>query len=195
MKKFLMICTIIFLYQQNGVAQNKKNSSNAKNNIMKETIYQFKVEDIEGNTFDFAALKGKKIMVVNTASKCGLTPQYKDLQALYDKYKDQNFIIIGFPANNFASQEPGNNEEIAIFCERNYGVTFPMMSKISVKGEDMHPLYLFLTQKAKNGLEDSEVTWNFQKYLINENGEVVKVISPKTLPTDASVVNWIENKG
>ncbi|WP_130734144.1 glutathione peroxidase [Flavobacterium sp. J27] len=194
MKKFLILCAIICSVQQSLVAQKKSNTSNNKKNSMKENIYQFKVEDIEGNEFDFATLKGKKIMVVNTASKCGLTPQYKDLQALYDTYKNQNFIIVGFPANNFASQEPGNNEEIATFCERNYGVTFPMMSKISVKGGDMHPLYVFLTQKAKNGLEDSEVSWNFQKYLINEKGEVEKVISPKTLPTDTTVINWIENK-
>ena len=195
MKKFLILCTVLLCVQQNVWAQKKRQNSNDNKQAMKENIYQFKVEDIEGNTFDFATLKGKKIMVVNTASKCGLTPQYKDLQALYDKYKDQNFVIVGFPANNFASQEPGNNEEIATFCERNYGVTFPMMSKISVKGDDMHPLYLFLTQKDKNGVEDSDVSWNFQKYLINENGEVEKVISPKTLPSDASVVNWIENKG
>ena len=179
MKKILILCVIVFSVQQNIWAQKKRHNSNDNKQTMKENIYQFKVEDIEGNT----------------ASKCGLTPQYKDLQALYDKYKDQNFVIVGFPANNFASQEPGNNEEIATFCERNYGVTFPMMSKISVKGDDMHPLYLYLTQKDKNGVEDSEVSWNFQKYLINENGEVEKVISPKTLPTDASVVNWIENKG
>ncbi|NHN27883.1 glutathione peroxidase [Flavobacterium jejuense] len=195
MKKFLIICTIAFSANQNLQAQKTLNKMGTKNEIMKETIYQFKVEDIEGNEFDFSTLKGKKIMVVNTASKCGLTPQYKDLQALYDKYKDANFIIIGFPANNFASQEPGNDEEIAAFCERNYGVTFPMMSKISVKGLDMNPIYKFLTRKDKNGLEDSEVSWNFQKYLINEQGELEKIISPRTLPTDASVVNWIENKG
>ena len=195
MKKFLIICTLVFSAYQNLQAQKTVNKVATKNETMKENIYQFKVEDIEGNEFDFSALKGKKIMVVNTASKCGLTPQYKDLQALYDKYKDNNFIIVGFPANNFASQEPGSNDEIATFCERNYGVTFPMMSKISVKGNDMSPLYTFLTQKAKNGIEDSEVSWNFQKYLINENGELEKVISPRTLPTDESIVRWIENKG
>ena len=160
--------------------------------MTKETIYQFKVKDLEGNDFDFASLKGKKILVVNTASKCGLTPQYKDLQAIYDQYKGKNFVIVGFPANNFASQEPGSNEEIGAFCERNYGVTFPMMSKISVKGDDMDAVYKFLTEKSKNGLQDSEVEWNFQKYLINEKGELVKVISPKTLPTDPEIVNWIK---
>ena len=158
-----------------------------------ENLHQFKVKTLTDDDFDLASLKGKKVMVVNTASKCGLTPQYKDLQALYDTYKDDNFVIVGFPANNFMSQEPGTNKEISAFCTENYGVTFPMMSKISVKGDDMHPVYQFLTQKVKNGVEDSEVAWNFQKYLINEKGEVVKVISPKTLPTDESVVNWIKS--
>lgn len=133
-------------------------------------------------------------MVVNTASECGLTPQYEDLQKLYDGYKDKNFVIVGFPANNFGGQEPGTDKEIAAFCQENYGVTFPMMSKISVKGDDMHEVYHFLTEKNKNGLEDSEVSWNFQKYLLNEKGELVMVISPRTLPTDASVINWIESK-
>ena len=159
-----------------------------------ENIYQFTVSDLYGDTFDFASLKGKKVMVVNTASECGLTPQYKDLQKLYDTYKDKNFVIIGFPANNFGQQEPGTDKEIAAFCRENYGVTFPMMSKISVKGDDMHSVYQFLTQKSKNGLEDSEVAWNFQKYLLNENGELVKVITPKTLPTDEAIVSWIETK-
>lgn len=159
---------------------------------MKQNIYQFKVEDLSGKTFDFASLKGKKIMIVNTASKCGLTPQYKDLEAIYKQYAAKNFVIVGFPANNFASQEPGTNEDIATFCQLNYGVTFPMMGKVSVKGKDMHEVYQFLTLKSKNGLKDSEVKWNFQKYLINEKGELEKVISPQTLPTDSEVVNWIK---
>lgn len=158
----------------------------------KQTIYQFKVEDLSGKSFDFASLKGKKILVVNTASKCGYTPQYKDLEALYKKYKNQNFVIVGFPANNFGQQEPGTNKEIASFCELNYGVSFPMMSKISVKGKDMHPLYQFLTQKSKNGLKDSEVEWNFQKYLINEKGELEKVLLSAVKPTDDEIVNWIK---
>lgn len=155
-------------------------------------IYGFKVTDLYGDDFDFAELKGKKILIVNTASKCGLTPQYKDLQALYDKYKDQNFIIVGFPANNFMSQEPGTNQEIAEFCELNYGVTFPMMSKISVKGKDIAPIYKFLTQESQNGFADSEVEWNFQKYLINEKGQLEKVVGPRILPTDDEIVKWIE---
>ena len=159
--------------------------------MTKETIYSFKVKDLSGNEFDFASLKGKKILIVNTASKCGLTQQYKDLEAIYEKYKEKNFVIIGFPANNFASQEPGTSKEISEFCQLNYGVTFPMMEKVSVKGDAMCEVYQFLTQKSKNGLQDSEVEWNFQKYLINEKGELEKVIAPQVLPTDASIVDWI----
>ena len=160
----------------------------------RKSIHQFKLEDLNGNTFDFANLKGKKIIVVNTASKCGLTPQYEALEKLYKKYgESKNLMIVGFPSNDFLWQEPGTNEEIATFCQRNYGVTFPMMSKISVKGKDQHPLYQFLTKKALNGLMDSEVSWNFQKYLINEQGQIDKVISPKTAPDDVEVIQWIED--
>lgn len=157
-----------------------------------QTIHQFKVKDIEGKEFDFSSLKGKKIMVVNTASKCGFTPQYEQLQKLYDTYKNQNFVIVGFPANNFMSQEPGSNEEIAAFCSKNYGVTFPMMSKISVKGKDIHPVYQFLTQKSKNGKEDNEVKWNFQKYLLDEQGKLVKVLGSRISPEDPEILNWIK---
>ncbi len=156
-----------------------------------QSFYDFKVKDIEGNNFDLSSLKGKKVLVVNTASKCGLTPQYEQLQELYEKYGGDNFTIIGFPANNFANQEPGTNKEIEEFCQKNYGVTFTMMDKISVKGDDMNPLYQWLTQKSKNGVMDSEVSWNFQKYLIDEKGNLVKMISPKVKPTDEEVVAWI----
>ncbi|MDX1653519.1 MAG: glutathione peroxidase [Brumimicrobium sp.] len=156
-----------------------------------KTIYQFTVTDLNGEEFDFSTLKGKKVMIVNTASKCGLTPQYEKLQALYEKYGSDNFVIVGFPANNFMKQEPGTDEEIAEFCEKNYGVTFPMMSKISVKGEDMHPLYQFLTQKEKNGHSDNEVAWNFQKYLINEKGELVEVLDPRTQPDAPEIIGWL----
>lgn len=156
-----------------------------------QTIYQFKVTDIEGKEFDFASLKGKKIMIVNTASKCGLTPQYEKLEALYKTYKDKNFVIVGFPSNDFLSQEPGTDEEISAFCQKNYGVTFPMMSKISVKGKEMHPVYQFLTTKSLNGLEDNKVQWNFQKYLIDEKGILVKVIPPGTQPDAEEIVSWL----
>jgi glutathione peroxidase len=180
--------------QPNIVAINTNSNENMNTETQIKTIYKFKVKDLYGKEFDFASLKGKKILIVNTASECGLTPQYKDLEAIYEKYKNKNFIVVGFPANNFGSQEPGSNEQIAKFCQLNYGVTFPMMSKISVKGNDKHPVYQFLTQKSKNGLQDSEVEWNFQKYLINEEGELVKVLSPRVLPTDAAIVGWINGK-
>lgn len=173
-----------------AVLQDKENTLRELKNP--ENIYQFKVIDLYGDEFDFSTLKGKKIMVVNTASECGLTPQYEDLQKLYDSYKDKDFIIVGFPANNFGQQEPGNDMEIAKFCKENYGVSFPMMSKISVKGNDMNKVYKFLTDKDRNGYADSEVAWNFQKYLIDKKGELVKVIEPKMLPTNASIISWIE---
>lgn len=159
-----------------------------------KSIHDFKVTDLYGEEFDFSTLKGKKVMVVNTASECGLTPQYEQLQEVYEHYKDKDFTIVGFPANNFGAQEPGSDKEIAAFCKKNYGVTFPMMSKISVKGDDMHELYQFLTQKSQNGLEDSEVKWNFQKYLLDEKGHLVKVVQPQTLPDDESIIKWIEGK-
>lgn len=157
-------------------------------------FYDFKVNTLDGLPFDMAQLKCKKVMVVNTASKCGLTPQYDQLQALYEAYGGENFLIIGFPANNFNNQEPGSAEEIIEFCRINYGVTFPMMEKISVKGDDIHPLYQWLTQKNLNGVEESTVQWNFQKYLIDEKGNLVKVIPPRTLPNDPEIVEWISGR-
>ena len=156
-----------------------------------KSIHQFKVADIYGNIFDFSQLKGKKVMIVNTASKCGLTYQYEALQKLYSQYKDLNFVIIGFPSNDFLWQEPGSNDEIIDFCEQNYGVTFPMMSKITVKGSKKHPIYQFLTEKSKNNYKDSRVTWNFQKYLINKEGRIEKIISPRTRPDSEEIVSWI----
>jgi len=156
-----------------------------------QTLHDFTVKDIDGKDIKLASFKGKKVLVVNVASKCGLTPQYEQLQALYEKYRDQNFVIIGFPANNFNDQEPGTNLEIKEFCTANYGVTFPMMDKISVKGDDQAPLYQWLTQKSENGKIDQEVTWNFQKYLIDENGRLVDVVMPKESPMSEKIVNWI----
>jgi glutathione peroxidase len=195
MKKIVIMAygALLLFSCQNHAQTNQTKIPKTDKAMTKETIYQFKVEDLSGKPFDFASLKGKKVMIVNTASKCGLTPQYKDLEAIYKEYKDKGFVIVGFPANNFASQEPGTNKEIETFCQLNYGVTFPMMDKVSVKGDDMCEVYKFLTEKSKNGLQDSEVEWNFQKYLINEKGELVKVIKPKTLPTDPEVINWIKS--
>ncbi len=155
-----------------------------------KSIYDFKVESLSGGTIDFAQFKGKKILIVNTASECGFTPQYKELQELYEKYKDR-LVIVGFPANNFGSQEPGDNKKIAEFCQKNYGVTFPMAAKISVKGDDMAQIYKWLTDKQYNGVASSSVKWNFQKYLINEKGEFVDVYYSVTKPMSDKIVTAI----
>jgi len=167
-------------------------SQSVQNGAKMKSLYDYKTKTIDGKEFDMASLKGKKVMIVNTASKCGYTPQYKDLEELYKTYGGNKFVIVGFPANNFANQEPGSDSEIKSFCQLNYGVTFPMMSKISVKGNDMDPIYQWLTRKDLNGKMDSEVKWNFQKYLIDEHGNLVNVIYSKTLPGSDEVVNWIK---
>lgn len=155
------------------------------------SIYDFKVQALDSNTIDFSQFKGKKILIVNTASNCGHTHQYKELEELYKKYKNK-LVVVGFPANNFFFQEPGSNKTIAEFCQRNYGVTFPMAQKISVKGRSMAPIYRWLTEKKYNGYEDSKVAWNFQKYLINEQGQLIAIFGPKTLPDDPEVIAAIE---
>lgn len=154
------------------------------------SIYDFKVPGLLGNEIDLAKFKGKKIMIVNTASKCGLTPQYEGLEALYKKY-DGNLVVIGFPANNFAQQEPGTNEEIAEFCKKNYGVSFPMGDKVSVKGDDIAPLFKWLVDEAaKKGINDP-ITWNFTKFLVDEKGKLITVFSPKTKPMSEEVLKYL----
>lgn len=157
-----------------------------------KSIYDFDATTIDGKTINLSAYKGKKVLIVNTASKCGLTPQYKELEALYEKYKKDNFVIIGFPSNDFMNQEPGSDEDIKAFCELNYGVTFPMMSKISVKGKTQNPLYRWLTNKSENGVMDAEVSWNFQKFMIDEQGHLVDFASPRESPFSEKIVQWIE---
>lgn len=157
-----------------------------------KSFYDFTVKTIDGKELALSTFKGKKILVVNVASKCGFTPQYAKLEELYTKYGKDNFVIIGFPANNFLSQEPGSNEEIKEFCTLNYGVTFPMMAKISVKGKDIAPLYKWLTQKSENGVEDAKVGWNFHKFLIDENGNWVASYGSTTDPLSEKIVEWIE---
>lgn len=151
-----------------------------------KNIYGFKVTALDGSTIDFASFKGKKILVVNTASECGYTPQYKDLEALYEKYKDK-LVIVGFPANNFGGQEPGTNTEIKTFCEKNYGVTFPMAAKISVKGDDTAPIYQWLTHKEMNGVMDAEIKWNFNKFLLDENGRLVAYFPSRIKPMSEEI--------
>jgi glutathione peroxidase len=146
-----------------------------------QSIYDFKVERLTGGTIDFAEFKGKKILIVNTASKCGFTPQYKELEELYAKYKDR-LVVIGFPANNFLSQEPGSNATIDEFCKKNYGVTFPMAAKISVKGKNMAPVYKWLCNKSENGVMDAKVKWNFNKFLLDEKGILIAKFNSKVKP-------------
>ena len=154
------------------------------------TIYQFKVQAINGGIIDFTQFKGKKILIVNTASECGYTPQYEGLEKLYEQFKDK-LVIIGFPSNDFFGQEPGSNSEIHKFCSEKYNVTFPIAAKIDVKGKNTAPIYLWLTQKSENGVEDSKVKWNFNKYLINEKGEYVKHFSSSVTPDDSTLVKMI----
>lgn len=157
-----------------------------------QSFYSYKVKTIDGKEFDFSTLKGKKVLIVNTASKCGNTPQYADLEKMYKQYKDKGLVIIGFPENNFHNQEPGTDKQIEEFCTKNYGVTFPMMSKISVKGKDMAPIYQWLTEKSKNGVMDSHVKWNFQKYMIDEKGNLVGEVDPPVNPYCDKILNWLK---
>jgi glutathione peroxidase len=153
-----------------------------------QSIFDIPINTIDGKPTTLAEFKGKKILIVNVASECGYTPQYSDLQKLYEKYKDK-LVVAGFPANNFGGQEPGSNEQIASFCSKNFGVTFPMFEKISVKGSDKHALYQWLTDKSKNGWNDQEPTWNFCKYLIDENGQLIKYFPARVSPMDSEITS------
>jgi glutathione peroxidase len=181
MKKIVIALTFTLAFSTMLIGQSK-------------TFYDFTVTSINGEEFPLSKLKGKKVMVVNTASKCGFTPQYEVLEKIYNLYKNKNFVIIGFPANNFMKQEPGSNSEILDFCTQNYGVTFPMMAKVSVKGSDIHPLYQWLTKKSENGVIDADVSWNFQKFLIDEEGHLVKSFSPREKPDSEEIISWITQK-
>ena len=159
--------------------------------IMKpSTIYHFKVTSLDGGTIDFSQYKGKKILIVNTASKCGYTPQYEELETLYKTYGNK-LVIVGFPANNFGGQEPGSNEEIKTFCTKNYGVTFPMAAKVSVKGDDIAPIYKWLTSKSENGVLDADIKWNFTKFLLDENGVLLAKFDSKVKPMSEEIVSYL----
>ncbi|MFZ6025511.1 MAG: glutathione peroxidase [Bacteroidota bacterium] len=155
------------------------------------SIHTFKVKSIEGGIIDFSKFKGKKILVVNTASKCGYTPQYDALQKVADEYKDK-LVIVGFPANNFGGQEPGSDSEIQEFCKARFGVKFPLASKVSVKGEDIAPIYQWLTSKAKNGVLDAEIKWNFNKFLLDENGKMIAYFESKVKPDSEEILKYIK---
>jgi glutathione peroxidase len=193
MKRLFSILPLAFLVAScaNQVTSVQPDASPANvtpTDAKKSSVYKFKVEGLEGGTIDFSKFKGKKILVVNTASKCGYTPQYKELQALYEKYKNK-LVIVGFPANNFGGQEPGSSVEIATFCEQNYGVSFPMAAKVSVKGDDMAPIYKWLTSKEANGVLDAEVKWNFNKFLLDEKGRMIAYFPSKVTPMSEEITN------
>lgn len=158
------------------------------------TFHQLEAIDIHGQPFDLAGLKGHKVLVVNTASECGYTPQYKQLEELYRRYKERGLVVVGFPSNDFGGQEPGSEETILAFCERNYGVSFPLMSKVHTKGADQSPVYAWLTRKELNGVLDSEVKWNFQKYLIDEDGRLVAMYPSAQEPLSTPIINWVEGR-
>lgn len=160
--------------------------------VKPKSVYDFKMTDIDGKEVNLKTYKGKVALIVNTASKCGYTPQYEGLQKIYDKYKDRNFVVLGFPANNFKGQEPGTNEEIKEFCTLKYKVTFPMFAKISVKGEDQHELYKFLTSKETNPDFAGDITWNFNKFLVDRKGKVIARFSSKDAPDSETVIAAIE---
>jgi glutathione peroxidase len=173
------------------VKTNKNTTANTMEttiNISSKSIYDFKVAGLDGNTIDFSAFKGKKILIVNTASECGYTRQYEGLQKLYDTYKDK-LVIVGFPANNFGGQEPGSNETIAAFCKKSFGVTFPMAAKVSVKGEDTAPIFKWLCNKTENGVMDAEIRWNFGKFLLDEKGNLIQYFPSKVEPMGEEIIN------
>jgi glutathione peroxidase len=179
---------ILFLFiSACGFSQTTKSKPENMTTKGTKTLYDFKMKSIDGQEIDLAQYKGKKVLLVNVASKCGLTPQYTDLQKLHEQYGNK-LVILGFPANNFMGQEPGSNSEIATFCQKNYGVSFQMFEKISVKGDDQHPLYQWLTRKELNGWNEESPDWNFAKYLVDENGNLVKFFSARTKPLSDEVL-------
>ena len=157
-----------------------------------KTVHDFTLNSIDGQPAPLAAYKGKVVLLVNVASKCGFTPQYSALESTYEKYKDRGFVIVGIPANNFGAQEPGSNQEIKTFCSSKYHVTFPMMAKVSVKGDDITPLYQFLTNKSSNPQSGGEIKWNFTKFLIGPDGRVITRFEPEITPDSPQVTSAIE---
>jgi glutathione peroxidase len=156
-----------------------------------QNLHSYTIEGIDGRTLDFSKFKGKKILIVNVASECGYTSQYSQLQELYEQYEDK-LVVIGVPCNQFGGQEPGSNEKIASFCSSKYAITFPMTSKQNVKGSDAHPVYIWLTSKSKNGVLDAEIKWNFNKFLIDENGNMLAHFGSRVKPFDDEIINYFK---
>lgn len=192
MKKLVIVLLSLGAFLQNCKNQ-KSEISQTKNseNKVGKTVYDYKVESLDGKEINFADFKGKKILVVNTASECGFTPQYADLEKLSKEYADK-LVVVGFPANNFGGQEPGSNEEIGAFCEKNFGVTFPLAAKVSVKGPDTAPIFKYLTEKELNGVKNTTILWNFTKFLIDENGQLIDSFVSTTKPTSESITKYLK---
>lgn len=189
-KVFIFLLSIVAFFQSCGQKKSEA-SKNKTKELMGKTIYDYKVESLDGKEINFADFKGKKILIVNTASKCGFTPQYEDLEKLYEENKDK-LVIVGFPADNFGNQEPGTNTEIGEFCQKNYGVTFPMAAKVSVKGDDIAPIFKFLTEKELNGVKNVDILWNFTKFLVDENGKLIDSFVSTTKPTDEAITKYVK---
>ena len=191
MKRIFIFILSAVAFLQSCMNQKTEVSQQKTAENMGKTIYDYKVESLDGGEINFADYKGKKILIVNTASECGFTPQYADLEKVYEQYKDK-VVIVGFPANNFGGQEPGTNAEIGAFCQKNYGVTFPMAAKISVKGDDTAPIFKYLTEKELNGVKNTAILWNFTKFLIDENGKLIDTFISTTKPTDDAIVKYFK---
>ena len=191
MKKLFIVLLSVVAFLKSCTGQKSETSQTNTEKEMGKTIYDYKVEALDGSEINFADFKGKKILIVNTASECGFTPQYADLEKLYEANKDK-LVIVGFPANNFGGQEPGSNAEIGTFCQKNYGVTFPMAAKVSVKGDDTAPIFKYLTEKELNGVKNSAVLWNFTKFLIDENGKLIDSFVSTTKPTDDAITKYLK---
>ncbi len=184
---------IVFMVSYQYLYSSTPNPYNDQKLVEASTsFYDLKAETIDGKEFHFSELKGKRVLIVNTASKCGYTPQYEDLQALYERYSDDNFTILGFPSNDFGSQEPGANEDIREFCQKNFGVKFTLMAKAPVTGKNKQPVYQWLTSKEMNGVSDAKVSWNFNKFLVDENGKWVAHFGSRTKPMDEEIVSFID---
>ncbi|MCG7281226.1 glutathione peroxidase [Chryseobacterium taklimakanense] len=191
MKRVFIFLLSAVAFLQSCMNQKTEVSQQKTAENMGKTIYDYKVESLDGGEINFADYKGKKILVVNTASECGFTPQYADLEKVYQQYKDK-VVIVGFPANNFGGQEPGTNAEIGAFCQKNYGVTFPMAAKVSVKGDDTAPIFKYLTEKELNGVKNTAILWNFTKFLLDENGKLIDTFISTTKPTDDAIVKYFK---
>lgn len=192
MNRVFVILAVIAVAAGVFVVFNSKTEQEVAATSLAKSIYDFQMKDIDGKDVKLEKYKGNVVMVVNTASKCGYTPQYEGLQAIFDKYKERGFTVLGFPANNFGGQEPGTAAEIKEFCTLKYKVTFPMFAKISVKGEDQDPLYTYLTSKETNPAFAGDISWNFNKFLIDRNGKVIGRFTSKDTPESDTVKNAIE---